>query len=202
MWPGADNARLIAEAVNALRALLDALDAAEREREGWRAVLETQRGDTRATLTEIAIERGALLVERRTLGLALSLAQRAFEGRDAAALGTVNETIQPLVDAAMAWVKQAQGERDEARAAATLLASVCLGCGQRDGRVDEDGLCTLCGGAVVVSHRGDVEAIEEYRTDMSARIDSLQNERDEARALVDAMSLTGPMDWTDGGGRG
>jgi hypothetical protein len=93
-------------------------------------------------------------------------------------------------------------ERDEARAAATLLASVCLGCGQRDGRVDEDGLCTLCGGAVVVSHRGDVEAIEEYRAEMSARIDSLQNERDEARALVDAMSLTGPMDWTDGGGRG
>jgi hypothetical protein len=116
MWPGADNARLIAEAVNALPALLDEVEAL--------------------------------------------------------------------------------------RAAATLLASVCLGCGQRDGRVDEDGLCVLCGGAVVVSHRGDVEAIEEYRTDMSARIDSLQNERDEARALVDAMSLTGPMDWTDGGGRG
>jgi hypothetical protein len=93
-------------------------------------------------------------------------------------------------------------EVEALRAATALLASVCLGCGQRDGRVDEDGLCTLCGGAVVVSHRGDVEAIEEYRAEMSARIDSLQNERDEARALVDAMSLTGPMDWTDGGGRG
>lgn len=54
----------------------------------------------------------------RHLRLALRNAERAIRDQDDAALGTVSEDIQGLVDAAMARIRQAEAERDAITASA------------------------------------------------------------------------------------
>ena len=54
----------------------------------------------------------------RHLRVAIANATRAFQRRDPAALATINEDIQPLVDAAMAWVLAERARADTAGDAA------------------------------------------------------------------------------------
>lgn len=44
----------------------------------------------------------------RHLVIALSQMQRAFESRDRRAFGTINEYLQPVADAALAWIREAE----------------------------------------------------------------------------------------------
>lgn len=52
----------------------------------------------------------------RHLLIALSQAQRAFERRDRSAFGTINESVQPVADAALGWIREVEADRDDARA--------------------------------------------------------------------------------------
>lgn len=49
--------------------------------------------------------------------IVLSQAQRAFERRDLTAFGTINEHLQPVVDAALGWIVALERERDAYRKA-------------------------------------------------------------------------------------
>lgn len=102
----ADLAALLAE-VERLRA-----DGDEMQRAAERAA-EAENANA-AELATVKAERDAL---PRHLRLALSNAQQAFEAGEYRSLATINEDIQPLVDAAMAQIARLEAERDEAVAA-------------------------------------------------------------------------------------
>lgn len=59
----------------------------------------------------------------RHLLVALSQAQRAFERRDRSAFGTINESVQPVADAALGWIREVERKRDEARAQLAACAA-------------------------------------------------------------------------------
>ena len=67
-----------------------------------------------ATRTELATAQAEL----RTLHIALAMATRAAEQRDPGRLHTINESIQPLVDAFMAWGSADRAEVERVRALA------------------------------------------------------------------------------------
>jgi hypothetical protein len=48
------------------------------------------------------------------------------------------------------------------------LDALCLGCGHRDARCDEDGLCVSCGGTIVLVHPASTEEVDEIRTEAGA----------------------------------
>ena len=59
----------------------------------------------------------------RHLRIALANAARAFTKREPASLATINENVQPVVDAAMGWITVITRERDEAR----QIVNACMG---------------------------------------------------------------------------
>lgn len=59
--------------------------------------------------------------ELRALRFALSRAQRAAERRDRASLATINESLQPVVDAFMAWHDEAVAAARDSGRRATLV---------------------------------------------------------------------------------
>ncbi len=53
---------------------------------------------------------------------ALSHVEQAFRTRDASVLGTINEHLQPVADAATDWIRHVEAERDTANATIHALA--------------------------------------------------------------------------------
>lgn len=71
----------------------------------------------------------------RHLLIALANAKRAFEAHDTSALATVNEHLQPLVDAALSWVANEVSAKEAEKARADLAERRLLdyGIGKREG---------------------------------------------------------------------
>lgn len=73
-------------------------------------------------IASVSAERDAARAERHDIPhhirLALAAAQRAFDDRDLRVFGTFNEDLQPVVDAASAWITALSRDLSDARAEA------------------------------------------------------------------------------------